>query len=81
MQILVSKLLDVQEKAETIDKNRADAYAWTIRYIVNEGLLSTDREQIEEAYDEGWDKGFYKKSFNAGKLYYQQKYGDEKPGT
>ena len=44
-------------------------------------LHSTEREQMEEAYNERRVKGYYKKSFNAGKLYYQQKYGDEKPNN
>jgi|JI10StandDraft_1071094.scaffolds.fasta_scaffold245574_3 6-pyruvoyl-tetrahydropterin synthase len=49
-----------------------------IRHIFSRAkkLLPKERQQIEEAYDTGWENGFYKKSYNAGKLHFNQKYGD-----
>jgi len=35
------------------------------------------REQIEEANNSGWQDGFKRKMVTSGKVYYQQKYGDE----
>ena len=37
-------------------------------------LLEKEREQLEEFYDEGWVRGYYKKNYDSGKAYYNTSY-------
>ena len=58
------------------DEKMLDEWLWE-RIWKDRDWIGKNREQIEEANNSGWQDGFKRKMVTSGKVYYQQKYGDE----